>query len=313
MSTLKTPPMAEHFDLALDAPGDERLGELHSVGKYWCWAQSFAPETEPLRLLEWTDAGIVDLTTQSYSLHVVRAGTRHLIQGLFDSWLTSDADHVWLQVPRSDTRYYALIAGGRTGVNRRHAVAWHCQECGERLAGEDLEHDGQPAAFLRAQADAVARFNADVAGRTCARCGAVHPPARGFAATPGDVISSGLDHPTDTVRVADGSVPFGTTVAQLHALEDDVPVPVRVGGHELMLIRQGAEVFAVASVCPHRGGPLVEGAVDAGIITCPWHRFRFDARTGGCVTNASLRARTYPVAISGDDVIVTHDSQGGEA
>ena len=37
----------------------------------------------------------------------------------------------------------------------------------------------------------------------------------------------------------------------------------------------------VASVCPHRGGPLDQGTIDAtGVVTCPWHGHRFDVRTG---------------------------------
>jgi len=41
---------------------------------------------------------------------------------------------------------------------------------------------------------------------------------------------------------------------------------------------------AVPLYCPHRGLPL-DAAPDAdGIITCPWHGYRFDVRTGRCVS-----------------------------
>jgi len=38
---------------------------------------------------------------------------------------------------------------------------------------------------------------------------------------------------------------------------------------------------AFATTCPHLGGPLDDAAVDAtGVVTCPWHGYRFDVRTG---------------------------------
>ena len=40
----------------------------------------------------------------------------------------------------------------------------------------------------------------------------------------------------------------------------------------------------VPLVCPHQGLPLNAGPDAAGIIQCPWHGYRFDARTGACVS-----------------------------
>jgi Rieske Fe-S protein len=37
---------------------------------------------------------------------------------------------------------------------------------------------------------------------------------------------------------------------------------------------------AYSSVCPHMGGPLQLGEIAHGEVTCPWHRFRFDLKTG---------------------------------
>ena len=65
------------------------------------------------------------------------------------------------------------------------------------------------------------------------------------------------------------------------------------------LFRYGEEVVAFTNVCPHQGGPLVLGDIeDIGgqlYVTCPWHGFRFDVRTGvsvaprkvGCCSSSS--------------------------
>ncbi len=43
-------------------------------------------------------------------------------------------------------------------------------------------------------------------------------------------------------------------------------------------------VCQVARFCPHQGLPLDCEPDAEGIMTCPWHGYRFDARTGRCVT-----------------------------
>jgi nitrite reductase/ring-hydroxylating ferredoxin subunit len=47
--------------------------------------------------------------------------------------------------------------------------------------------------------------------------------------------------------------------------------------------------YAVAAVCPHLGGPLDRVQVEDGCLVCPWHGYRFDVRTGECVSGQALR------------------------
>ena len=42
--------------------------------------------------------------------------------------------------------------------------------------------------------------------------------------------------------------------------------------------------YAVPLYCPHQGLPLDAEPDSAGIITCPWHGYRFDVATGDCVS-----------------------------
>jgi len=72
-------------------------------------------------------------------------------------------------------------------------------------------------------------------------------------------------------------------VVRLSDLADGAVVSVDVLGHPLALIRRGADVRALDGRCPHRGGPLDEGMVDAGVIRCPWHGFEYDVETGESV------------------------------
>lgn len=48
----------------------------------------------------------------------------------------------------------------------------------------------------------------------------------------------------------------------------------------MALFNVEGEIFAINAVCPHRGGPLAEGALTRSVVTCPWHGWTFDVRTG---------------------------------
>jgi NADPH-dependent 2,4-dienoyl-CoA reductase/sulfur reductase-like enzyme/nitrite reductase/ring-hydroxylating ferredoxin subunit len=56
-----------------------------------------------------------------------------------------------------------------------------------------------------------------------------------------------------------------------------------VGGDEVLLIRHGADIFAIASQCSHYHGPLADGLVVDATIRCPWHHACFDLRSGEAV------------------------------
>ena len=68
---------------------------------------------------------------------------------------------------------------------------------------------------------------------------------------------------------------------------------VEVEGRAVLLHRQGSEVHAMENACTHAGGPLDEGEVKDGVVTCPWHGSQFRLRDGqvcrGPATYSQLR------------------------
>jgi nitrite reductase/ring-hydroxylating ferredoxin subunit len=97
-------------------------------------------------------------------------------------------------------------------------------------------------------------------------------------------------------------------VARLAQLREGVGFAVRAGGKPIAVFKVGGEVRAIAAICPHWGGPLGEGtvSVERAEVSCPWHRFRYDLRTGRCVaSNLRPGAAVYPVRVDGDRVYVT--------
>ena len=94
---------------------------------------------------------------------------------------------------------------------------------------------------------------------------------------------------------------------------DDIPEgrgwPVTVGEHRIAVFRTVGGLRAVDNRCSHVGNPIDDGAVTGEIMTCPWHGWRYDLRTGDHLTVFGHRSglRTYPVRASGDEVLVEVD------
>lgn len=66
-------------------------------------------------------------------------------------------------------------------------------------------------------------------------------------------------------------------------------------GHSYAVFVVDGRYFVTDAVCPHSGGPLVEGRVRGDTLVCPWHAYRFDLATGRCATARRHRLGCYPV------------------
>jgi len=104
------------------------------------------------------------------------------------------------------------------------------------------------------------------------------------------------------------SDPKGPDLALGIAL-DDLPDGGKLVGHKdgesVLLVRRGAEIFAVAATCSHYGGPLVDGLVVDDSVRCPWHHACFDLRTGEALRAPALSPLTcWSVEQRGDRIFV---------
>jgi nitrite reductase (NADH) small subunit len=55
------------------------------------------------------------------------------------------------------------------------------------------------------------------------------------------------------------------------------------------------EPVVTDDACPHKSGPLSEGLIRDAVVTCPFHWYSFDLRTGACRTSTDFALRRYPV------------------
>ncbi|MEM1070987.1 MAG: Rieske 2Fe-2S domain-containing protein [Planctomycetota bacterium] len=86
-----------------------------------------------------------------------------------------------------------------------------------------------------------------------------------------------------------------TTVAQSEEVTQESPKEVIVGEYILAIFRDQGRLFALDGMCAHQGGPLAEGAVANGCVTCPWHGWQYELETGIQTINRQPLQRTFEV------------------
>ena len=80
---------------------------------------------------------------------------------------------------------------------------------------------------------------------------------------------------------------------------------VVVEGAQIALFNVAGSFYALSNRCSHARGPLVDGAVEDGKVSCPWHSAEFDLKTGAALcAPARGSVPAYQVKIEGDTVLV---------
>jgi nitrite reductase (NADH) small subunit len=79
---------------------------------------------------------------------------------------------------------------------------------------------------------------------------------------------------------------------------------VEIGAKVIAVFNCDGTFYAIDDTCPHQGGPLGEGELVGTIVTCPWHEWRYDVRSGVNAEDAACTVATYAVKVEGESVLV---------
>ena len=63
----------------------------------------------------------------------------------------------------------------------------------------------------------------------------------------------------------------------------------------LAIFRNHGELFALDGMCAHQGGPIAQGTLSAGCVTCPWHGWQYELATGVQTINRQPLQKTFQV------------------
>jgi len=67
------------------------------------------------------------------------------------------------------------------------------------------------------------------------------------------------------------------------------------GGERIAVFRDGNEVGALTNLCAHQNGPIGEGRIIDGLVTCPWHGYQYRLRDGCAPPPFTEKLATYRV------------------
>ena len=96
-------------------------------------------------------------------------------------------------------------------------------------------------------------------------------------------------------------------VLSLEELAPGAAKEIVAEGRMVALFNVDGEIYALDGVCPHQGGPLGQGCLEGTVVTCPWHGWQFDVRTGQHQLNPTLVHPRLEVRIEGNQIYVALD------
>jgi nitrite reductase/ring-hydroxylating ferredoxin subunit len=116
-------------------------------------------------------------------------------------------------------------------------------------------------------------------------------------------------------RTLDGGAPSARAahpplrLGPLAVVRARLPWTLVVGERTLRLIDVAGTIVAHDTVCPHLGGPLDAGTLADGIVTCPWHGYRFDVTSGASIDGRRLCLAPAPQVVVDDGDVVLRPSR----
>lgn len=102
------------------------------------------------------------------------------------------------------------------------------------------------------------------------------------------------------------------TVCKVSDLRTDCGKTVAVGDRLVALFLVDGQACAIDDVCPHMGASLGAGDLEQGIVTCPWHAWRFRVADGTWADNPRIKIPSFPTRIVGDEVQVQVPAPAGK-
>ena len=138
-----------------------------------------------------------------------------------------------------------------------------------------------------------------------------HPFLYGFLMV-GMMIVIGL-HFASSVKSGRGldlkSAPGFYHACDLKDIADDCAKIITLNGESIAIFKYDGKLSAINNVCKHQNGPLGEGKVIDGCVTCPWHGYQYEPHNGSSPPPFTEKVTTYYLKLEGKKVFVNPEPQ----
>ncbi len=86
--------------------------------------------------------------------------------------------------------------------------------------------------------------------------------------------------------------------------EGRAKITMLANGNRVAVFRHEAKLSAISNACAHQNGPLGEGRIIDGCVTCPWHGFQYRVADGCSPAPFTEKVPTYRLRLDGTTVLV---------
>lgn len=93
-------------------------------------------------------------------------------------------------------------------------------------------------------------------------------------------------------------------VAKVGAIAPGEGQAFAVNGRMVAVFHIDGGYQAIDDFCPHMGASLAGGYVEHGLVSCPWHAWRFKICDGTWCDNPRIKIDTFEVKVEGDEILV---------
>lgn len=93
-------------------------------------------------------------------------------------------------------------------------------------------------------------------------------------------------------------------VCKVDGISEKCATVVSLSGERVAIFRYDGKVSAISNVCQHQNGPLGEGRIIDGCVTCPWHGYQYQPESGTAPAPFKEKVPTFRVKVSAGTVFV---------
>ena len=96
-------------------------------------------------------------------------------------------------------------------------------------------------------------------------------------------------------------------VCKFDRISEKCATVVSISGERVAVFRYDGMVSAISNVCQHQNGPLGEGRIIDGCVTCPWHGYQYKPESGAAPAPFKEKIPTFRVKVV-DGTVFVHPS-----